>query len=108
MTRLWIALMVAVSSIPAQAQEGLAKWLSAPHRSRAQGGARPVPASARDARLLRRRADSTVVEILPGSGGYYMEILAPYLKQKAATSPPAAMSSPRRNTLRDHQKLLVR
>ena len=28
------------------------------------------------------RPNSTVVEILPGSGGYYMEILAPWLKDQ--------------------------
>ena len=54
------------------------------------------------------REDSTVVEILPGSGGYYMEILAPYLKDKgryiAANRDPAAPPQ----YLADHQKLLAR
>ena len=54
------------------------------------------------------RENSTVVEILPGSGGFYMEILAPYLKDRgryiAANRDPAAPP----NYLADHQKLLAR
>jgi predicted methyltransferase len=54
------------------------------------------------------REDSTVVEILPGSAGYYMEILAPFLKDKgrfiAANRDEAAAPS----YLADHQKLLAR
>jgi predicted methyltransferase len=54
------------------------------------------------------RDDSTVVEILPGSGGYYLEILAPYLKDKglyiAANRDEAAAPS----YLADHRKLLAR
>jgi len=54
------------------------------------------------------RDDSTVVEILPGSAGYYMEILAPWLRDKGLyvaasrdeTAPPAYLA--------DHQKLLAR
>ncbi len=54
------------------------------------------------------RPDSTVVEILPGSSGYYLEILAPYLKQRGlyvaanrdALAPPPYLA--------DHQKLLAR
>ena len=52
--------------------------------------------------------DSTVVEILPGSAGYYLEILAPFLKDKglfiAANRDEAAPA----NYLADHQKLLAR
>ncbi len=54
------------------------------------------------------RDDSTVVEILPGSAGYYMELLAPYLSERGRyiaanrddTAPPAY--------LEDHRKLLER
>lgn len=52
--------------------------------------------------------DSKVVEILPGSGGYFMEILAPFLKDKglfvAANRDEAAPP----NYLADHRKLLDR
>ena len=42
------------------------------------------------------KRDSVVVEILPGAGGYWTEILAPYLKDKgryiAANAEPASTS----------------
>ncbi|MGE3247235.1 MAG: class I SAM-dependent methyltransferase [Beijerinckiaceae bacterium] len=52
------------------------------------------------------KPDSAVVEILPGSGAYYMEILAPYVRDKGKfyaanrdeTAPP--------NYLKDHQRML--
>lgn len=54
------------------------------------------------------RPDSDVVEILPGSAGYYMEILAPYLRERgrytAANRGPEAPA----NYLADHQRLLER
>jgi predicted methyltransferase len=54
------------------------------------------------------RPDSRVVEILPGSAGYYMEILAPYLRDRGqyiaanrdGSAPPAYLA--------DHQRLLDR
>lgn len=92
----------------AQDAAGLAKWLAATHRSAnnvARDGFRhPVESLV----FFGVRDDSTVVEILPGSGGYYMEILAPYLRAKGryiaanrdATAPPQYLA--------DHQKLLAR
>ena len=54
------------------------------------------------------RPDSVVVEILPGSGGYYMELLAPYLQATgrfiAANRDETAVSPYKE----DHQKLLDR
>jgi len=54
------------------------------------------------------REDSTVVEILPGNAGYYLEILAPFLRDNGLyiaadrddTAPP--------NYLEDHRRLLAR
>jgi len=94
----------------AQAQDpgALAQLLASPLRS-----ARNV---ARDAfrhplevlAFFGVKPDSTVVEILPGSSGYYMEMLAPYLKDKGlyiaanrdGTAPPQYLA--------DHRKLLAR
>jgi predicted methyltransferase len=98
----------ACAPVQVEDQSSLAKWLAAPHRS-----ARNVVRD--DFRhplgtlvFFGVRADSTVVEILPGSGGYYMEILAPYLKGKgryvAANRDEAAPPQ----YLEDHQKLLAR
>lgn len=54
------------------------------------------------------RPDSTVVEILPGSAGYYMEILAPYLKEKGRYIAASRDELAAQQYLADHQKLLDR
>jgi len=54
------------------------------------------------------RDDSTVVEILPGSAGYYMEILAPYLKQRGRYIAASRDESAPPQYLADHQKLRAR
>lgn len=102
--------VVAFSYAPAQAQDpgGLAQRLAAPYRTAgnvARDGFRHPLAVLT---FFGIKDDSTVVEILPGSGGYYMEILAPYLKDKGlyiAANRDAAMP-PR--YLPDHRKLLAR
>jgi len=59
-------------------------------------------------RFLGIRPNSTVVEILPGSSGYYMEILAPWLNARgryiAASRDPTAPA----RYLADHEKLIAR
>jgi predicted methyltransferase len=50
---------------------------------------------------------STVVEILPGSGGYYMEILAPWLKDKGVYI-AANRDGSLPQYMPDHQRLLNR
>ena len=112
-SRLLIAALVPVAALlhaPAVAQQqgGLEPWLAAPHRSArnvARDGHRhPLEVLA----FFGIKADSTVVEILPGSSGYYLEILAPYLKERGryiaanrdAEAPPRYLA--------DHRKLLAR
>ena len=53
------------------------------------------------------RLDSTVVEVLPGSGGYYMEILAPWLKDKGLYI-GANRDGSQAQYQADHDKLLQR
>lgn len=102
--------IVAFWHTPGQAQDrdGLVQWLAAPHRTAGNvardGHRHPLEVLA----FFGIRDDSTVVEILPGSGGYYMEILAPYLKDRGlyiaanrdAAAPPQYLA--------DHRKLLAR
>ena len=54
------------------------------------------------------RPESTVVEILPGSAGYYMEILAPYLREKGLYVAANRDETAAPQYLADHQKLLDR
>lgn len=102
--------IMAFPCLPAQAREssGLEQWLAAPHRTAANvardGFRHPLEVLA----FFGIKDNSTVVEILPGSRGYYMEILAPYLKEKGRyiaanrdeTAPPRYLA--------DHRKLLAR
>jgi len=102
------SLFVALLAAPALAQDGLAKLLAAPHRSERNVVRDPHRHPAETLAFFGVREDSTVVEILPGSGGYYMEILAPWLQAKgrfiAANRDETAVSPYKE----DHQKLLER
>ena len=64
--------------------------LAGAHRSPGNVARDPYRHPAQTLAFFGIREDSTVVEILPGSGGYYMEILAPGSRKKACTSPPTA------------------
>ncbi|MGH8741954.1 MAG: class I SAM-dependent methyltransferase [Burkholderiales bacterium] len=107
----WILLCAAaVACTPAQVQrpDGLEHLAASPHRSArnvARDGARhPVEAL----KYFEVRPDSTVVEILPGSAGYYMEILAPYLKERGRYIAADRDESAAPQYLADHQRLLQR
>lgn len=95
---------------PALAQDGsgLEKWYAAPHRSArnvARDGFRhPTAVLA----FFDVKDDSTVVEILPGSSGYYMEILAPFLKEKGRYIAASRDGAAPPQYLADHRKLLAR
>ena len=54
------------------------------------------------------RPDSTVVEILPGSAGYFMEILAPYLRERGLYVAASRDASAPERYLADHRRLLAR
>ena len=104
------ALWLGVATAPAFAQDSndLARWLGAPHRSAgnvARDGYRhPLQTLA----FFDVREQSTVVEILPGSGGYYMELLAPYLKARGRYIAANRDGTEAPQYVADHQKLLAR
>jgi len=82
--------------------------LAAPHRTPANVARDPHRHPLESLAFFGIRQDSVVVEILPGSAGYYMEILAPFLKDQGlyiAASRDAAAAT---QYLADHQKLLAR
>lgn len=109
---LCLSLSVAlVACAPARMHGGggeVERLAAAPHRSAsnvARDGARhPVEVL----QFFGVRKDSTVVEILPGSAGYYMEILAPYLKESGRYIAASRDSAAAPQYLADHQKLLAR
>ena len=105
-----LAGLMAFTGAPAWSQEtaGLVRWLAAPHRTGGNvtrdGARHPIETLA----FFGIRDDSTVVEILPGSGGYYMEILAPYLKERGRYIAAGRDESATPQYLADHHKLLAR
>jgi predicted methyltransferase len=58
--------------------------------------------------FLGIRPDSTVVEILPGSAGYYMELLAPWLRERGLYVAAGRDETAPAQYLADHQRLLAR
>jgi predicted methyltransferase len=89
-------------------QDELRQWAAAPHRSPGNVVRDPYRHPVQTLAFFGVRPDSTVVEILPGSGGYYMEILAPYLKERGRYIAANRDESATPFYLADHQKLLAR
>ncbi len=102
--------IVAIAYAPALAtdQHGLEHWLKSPHRTPGNVARDPFRHPIEALTFFGVQDNSTVVEILPGSRGYYLEILAPFLRNKglyiAANRDAAAPA----RYLADHKKLLAR
>jgi predicted methyltransferase len=88
--------------------DGLAQRVSGSHRTPANVARDPWRHPLETLEFFGVRETSTVVEILPGSAGYYLEILAPYLREKGRYIAASRDASAPPNYLADHQKLLAR
>lgn len=111
--RLIVAALVAVVALafaPAQAlaESKLARWIEAPHRSERNIARDRFRHPFETLEFFGVKPNSTVVEILPGSAGYYMEILAPYLKEHGRYIAANRDKTAAPQYLADHQKLLAR
>ncbi|HEX9182608.1 MAG TPA: methyltransferase domain-containing protein [Burkholderiales bacterium] len=93
---------------PALEGDTLARALASPHRSPANVARDPYRHPREVIEFFGIRADSVVVEILPGSAGYYMEILAPLLAEKGRYVAASRDASAAPQYLADHAKLLAR
>jgi predicted methyltransferase len=98
---------VQLAAQEATSVETFRSLLSAPHRSTANVLRDPYRHPAETLAFFGVRPDSTVVEILPGSGGYYMELLAPWLKDKGLYI-AANRDGSLPQYMADHRKLLQR
>ena len=96
------------ASAPALQGESLARALAAPHRSPANVARDPYRHPREVIEFFGIRADSVVVEILPGSAGYYLEILAPLLREHGRYVAASRDASAAPQYLADHRKLLAR
>jgi predicted methyltransferase len=89
-------------------RDRLAQLAASPHRTPANVARDPHRHPLEVLEFFGVQETSTVVEILPGSAGYYLEILAPFLRDRGldiaanrdASAPPRYWA--------DHQKLLAR
>jgi predicted methyltransferase len=89
-------------------QDTLAKWLAGPQRSARNVARDRYRHPAEVLTFFGIKEDSTVVEILPGSSGYYLEILAPYLKAKGRYIAADRDEEAPPQYVADHRKLLAR
>ena len=82
--------------------------LSGGHRSAANVARDPYRHPAETLAFFGIRPDSRVVEILPGSAGYYLEILAPFLRDQGlyVAASRDELAPPQYRA--DHEKLLAR
>ena len=89
-------------------QSGLAQWLAAPHRTPGNVVRDVYRHPVETLTFFGVKDNSAVVEILPGSRGYYLEILAPYLKARGVyiTANRDELVAPQ--YLADHKKFLAR
>src|SRR5688572_32344385 len=103
-----LAFLLFLALTPLAAADDLAERAAAPHRTPANvardGARHPVEAL----KFFGVQPHHTVVEILPGSTGYYLEILAPYLKDKGRYIAANRDETAAPNYLADHQRLLQR
>ncbi len=105
-----LACSVALSCLNVQAQDqgALAQLIAAPHRSAANVARDGYRHPLEVLRFFGVRDNSSVVEILPGSAGYYMEILAPYLKHRGRYIAAGRDETAPPQYLADHRKMLAR
>jgi predicted methyltransferase len=98
----------ACAGSPALDRDSLERALAAPHRSPANVARDPYRHPREVIAFFGIRADSVVVEILPGSAGYYMEILAPLLQDRGRYVAASRDAAAAPQYLADHAKLLAR
>lgn len=105
-----LAFIAASACAPTQPRhdDTLAQRFSAPHRTPANVARDPYRHPLETLAFFGIKEDSVVVEILPGSAGYYMEILAPHLKGKGLYVAASRDATAAPQYLADHQKLLAR
>jgi Predicted methyltransferase len=89
-------------------QSTLAQLLKAPYRTQANVVRDVHRHPIETLTFFGVKETSTVVEILPGSRGYYLEILAPYLKDRGVYIAANRDELAAPQYLADHQKFLAR
>lgn len=89
-------------------RDALAQLAAAPHRRPANVARDPHRHPLEVLEFFGVKRTSTVVEILPGSAGYYMEILAPFLRDRGLYVAASRDELAPPQYLADHRRLLAR
>ena len=108
MAALVLAVMLSINAAFANDQNSLAQWLTAPHRTPGNVVRDVHRHPIETLTFFGVKDNSTVVEILPGSRGYYLEILAPYLKARGVYIAANRDELAAPQYLADHKKFLAR
>lgn len=105
-----LAAMATSLARPGQAQgiDGFQRLLAAPSRRPSNVARDPYRHPAETLAFFGIQPDSVVVEILPGSAGYYLEILAPWLRERGRYIAAGRDATATASYLDDHRKLLER
>ncbi|HUG76763.1 MAG TPA: methyltransferase [Burkholderiales bacterium] len=108
-----VAVLVAITAsscaqMGMQEREQLERWAAAPHRSAGNVARDAYRHPVEVLGFFGVREDATMVEILPGSAGYYLEILAPYLKARGRYVAADRDEAAPPQYLADHKRLLAR
>lgn len=96
------------ASVPNRELQELERLRAAPHRTERNRVRDPYRHPVEVITFFGIQPASTVVEILPGSAGYYMEILAPFLREKGRYIAASRDERAPPQYVADHQKLLDR
>jgi len=108
LTILTVLLAYPVRAALADDQSTLRQLLKAPYRTPANVARDIYRHPVEVLTFFGIKENSTVVEILPGSRGYFLEILAPYLKTKGLYIAANRDENAAPRYLEDHQKFLAR
>ena len=111
--RTWLLFLTLLAAYPQAAARAddrgtLAQLLKAPYRTPANVARDIYRHPVETLAFFGVKDNSTVVEILPGSRGYFLEILAPYVKAKGLYIAANRDENAAPRYLEDHQKFLAR
>lgn len=104
-----LTLMMALATAPlamAQSVDRLAELVAGPQRSPANTARDPYRKPYEVLKFFGLRPDSTVVEVLPGSAGYWTEIIAPYVRDKGLYITAGRDENAPASYLQDHARML--
>lgn len=103
-----LALMCSLSSAGAQQIDPLAAMIQAPHRSPNNVARDQFRKPYEVLKFFGVTPSSRVVEILPGSTGYFTEILAPYLRDQGLYIAAGRHEGAPANYTEDHKRMLAK